>query len=52
MNQVYNEVLSLFYGINCKSCENKNKESFWIDSIIKNLNINGECQTRLQILFQ
>ncbi len=48
---VYNEVLSEYYGINC-NCQPKDSNSFWIDHIIKNLNINGKWGTQLQILFQ
>ena len=48
---VYNEVLSEYYGINC-NCQPKDNNSFWIDHIIKNLNINGKWGTQLQILFQ
>lgn len=56
MDTLYDKVLSEFYGINCDKCKTKDKllnysnltDSFWLDYMIKNLNINNQCQVNLQ----
>lgn len=56
MDDLYNKVLSEFYGINCDKCKVNEKllnysnltDSFWLDYMIKKLNINNQCQVNLQ----
>ena len=51
MENIYKELLKEYYGISC--CNNANStNAFWVNELIKKLNILGECQTNLQTLFQ
>lgn len=47
MDSVYNKVLSEYYGINCDSCSKELVDMFWLELIIKNLNLNKQCKTNL-----
>ena len=51
IDSIYNEVLTEYYGLNC-NCKSGNINSFWVDVLIKDLNINNKWEVQLQTLFQ